>query len=344
VGWGLGSVSNGFYNNSIAYANPYYTAPIATVASSSIPYDYSQPVVVNNYITADSQSDGSTSTSAASPTNYASPVANASVQESFSDFDNGLASFKSGDYKAALDSLNNALRSNGGDPVIHEVRALTLFALGDYNSAALALNSLLASAPGMDWTSLSSLYLNTDDYTKQLRKLEEYCKANPKNPASAFVLAYHYLVIGSKESAIRALRVVVENQPKDVTAKRMLDALDPKPASTPEPAATNPTSTDASAPLPDVDLVGKWAATSGTTTIELGITEESTFTWKALEADKPAVELAGDFGTNGDAVMMQTKDQGSLGGNVKPISADEWRLIPPGAKDPNAGLTFKRVK
>ena len=41
------------------------------------------------------------------------------------------------------------------------------------------------------------------------------------------MLAYHYLVLGSKDEAIRALSAVVKNQPKDVTAKRMLDALVP---------------------------------------------------------------------------------------------------------------------
>ncbi len=42
--------------------------------------------------------------------------------------------------------------------MIHEVYALSLFAIGDYEAAAATLNALLASAPGMDWTSVSSLY------------------------------------------------------------------------------------------------------------------------------------------------------------------------------------------
>jgi tetratricopeptide (TPR) repeat protein len=219
--------------------------------------------------------------------------------------------------------------------------------LGDYSNAAVALNALLASAPGMDWTTMSSLYGNSDDYTAQLRKLEEYCKANPKNPASAFVLAYHYLVIGQKDSAIRALKVVVENQPKDVTAKRMLEALDPKPieAKVADPKApAAPQAEELAKPAPEVDLVGKWQSVSGTTTIDLEISEESTFKWKAAESGKPAVELSGDFGTNGSAVLMETSDKGSLGGTVKSLSAEEWILNPPGATDDNAGLKFKRVK
>ena len=75
------------------------------------------------------------------------------------------------------------------------------------------------------------------------------------------------------------------------------------------------------------------------------ITEDSTFTWKATEMGKPAVELSGDFGTNGDAVLMETSDKGSLGGTVKSLNSDEWVLNPPGGTAAeNAGLKFKRVK
>lgn len=347
IGWGLGALTTSYYNTSYVYSNPYYVAPVVgtTTVANSVPYDYSQPVVVNNYITAESQ--GSTATSTSNPTTNANPSANANADASFADFDNGLAAFKEGKYQDALNSFNSALTKNSGDPVVHEVRALALFALGDYPSAAVALNSLLAAAPGMDWTTMSSLYGNSDDYTAQLRKLEEFCKANPTNPASAFVLAYHYLVIGQKDSAIRALKVVVENQPKDVTAKRMLEALDPKPV---EAKADQP-KTDAQAqpeelakPAPEVDLVGKWQAVAGSTTIELSISEASTFTWKATESGKPAVELSGDFGTNGSAILMETTDKGSLGGTVKSINADEWIMSPPGATDDKAGLKFTRVK
>ena len=106
----------------------------------------------------------------------------------------------------------------------------------------------------------------------------------------------------------------------------------------------DPQAEELAKPAPEVDLVGKWQSVSGTTTIDLEISEESTFKWKAAESGKPAVELSGDFGTNGSAVLMETSDKGSLGGTVKSLSAEEWILNPPGATDDNAGLKFKRVK
>jgi tetratricopeptide (TPR) repeat protein len=339
AGWGLGAWTNSIWNTT-AFANPYFVAPAVNTVQS-VPYDYSQPVVVNNYITADATSEGSDVN--ANSTSTADPTVTAQVEQSFSEFDTGLEAFRAGNYQDSLKAFDAALRKNPGDPVLHEVRALALFATGDYNSAAAALNSLLASAPGMDWTTMSSLYGDTDKYTEQLRKLESFCKANPKNAASAFVLAYHYLVLGSKDSAVSALRVVVDNQPNDVVAKKMLNALDPKQEESSIDATVQPSEEELSKPQPEIDLVGKWTSSNGSSTITLSINEESDFKWEVNDGGKKAAELAGELATNGEAVVFETKDQGSLGGTVKVISADEWVMIPPGAKDDSAGIRFKRV-
>ena len=126
-GWGYGS----------SYYNPYYAQP---VVGATTPYDYSQPLVVNNYIASDAAADGAAPKVAETPES----------EQAVNLFDNGLAQFKSGDYSAALTSFDTALAKLPGDPVVHEVRALTLFALGDYKSAAAALNSFLSSARA--WT------------------------------------------------------------------------------------------------------------------------------------------------------------------------------------------------
>lgn len=310
--------------------------------ASSVPYDYSQPIVVNNYISPEASADSNST----APT----PVTTPSQQESFSRFDSGLEQFKAGNYPKALSDFTESLKLNGGDPVVHEVRALTLFALGDYQGAAATLNSLLASAPGMDWTSMSSLYGDTSDYTTQLRKLEEYCKGNPTNPSSAFVLAYHYLVIGEKDAAINALDVVVKNQPKDLTAKRMLEAL--RPSEEPSASQAKAAPQEAGAPetvapvaeapeTPEVDLVGTWIAKPDKVSIELSIGEDSRFSWKALEPGKPPVELKGELTSAPIGIVLETESAGSLAGTVNPESKDKWEFLPPGAKK-GSGLMFVR--
>ncbi len=328
VGWGLGSLTSGWgYGGS--YYNPYYSEPVADA-----PYDYSQPIVINNYVSSDADAAGGTA-----QVTQEAPES----EEALKLFDDGLAQFKSGDYKTALVRFDGALRKLPNDPVVHEVRTLTLFALGDYKPAAGALNSLLSSAPGMDWTTMSSLYGNADDYSAQLRKLEQYCRTNPNDPSSAFVLAYHYLVTGSKDAAISALKAVVKNQPKDVTAKRMLDALSPPEQPVPTPEKTPAEAPSPESDVPETDLVGKWRAKTGTTTIDLAISEDSQFSWKAADSGKPVVDLQGELTSSGNAISLETKDKGSMAGSVKSLGPDKWQFALSGAPATDQGLSFERV-
>ncbi len=321
-GWGYSYTS---------YYNPYYAEPLI---AQSMPYDYSQPVVVDNYVSSTTDVAGS---------NAQSDQSTPQQTQALSSFDQGLAKFKAAQYVPALSDFNAALKALPGDAVVHEVRSLALFATGDYKAAAAGLNSLLSSAPGMDWTTMSGLYGNPEDYTTQLRKLEQFCKSNPSDASACFVLAYHYLVIGSKDVAIKALRVVVQNQPKDVTAKRMLDALVPAD----EPAVAAATTAPVAATLsdsPQTDLVGKWLAQSRDTKIELSITEDSKFTWKAGGKDQATVELTGQLIAGGDGISLQTKEQGAIGGTVTSKGPDNWTFAISGSPPSDPGLSFARVK
>jgi hypothetical protein len=325
VGWGLGALTSGWGYGS-SYYNPYYTEP---VAAASVPYDYSQPVVVNNYVASDADAGATTPTAV-----QESPASEQATQL----FDAGLAQFKSGDYRGALANFDAALAKLPGDPVVHEVRALTLFALGQYKPAAAALNSFLSSAPGMDWTTMSSLYGNADEYQSQLRQLEQYCKSNPNDASAYFVLAYQYLVIGSKDAAVDALKVVVKNQPKDATAKRMLDALAPPESSQPSAVAAQEVG------APETDLVGNWRAKAGNTTIDLGVTADSQFTWKASQSGKPPTELRGQLASSSDELVLESTDKGSMAGTVKPLGPDKWQFALVGSPASDPGLSFERVK
>ena len=330
-GWGYGG----------GYVNPYYSAgPAAIVASS--PYDYAQPVVVNNYVTNDgdltdaSTVEGGTATSesAASPSDAA--------------FDAALSSFKQGDYAAALAGCDKAVKLAPNDSVIHEVRALSLFALGRYPEAAATLNAVLAAAPGMDWTTLSGLYGSVDAYTQQLRKLEDFCRANPDSAAGYFVLAYHYLVGGYSDMAADALRVVVAKQPGDVVAKRLLDALAPKeekPPAQPPAAQPEPTTAPAEAPAgPQTDLVGTWKATAGKDSVDLVITEESQFTWKATPSGREPVAISGTIETARDAIALVSESAGTMAGKVASKGADAFEFTLAGAPADAKPIAFQRQK
>jgi tetratricopeptide (TPR) repeat protein len=373
--WGLAAAPSTW--GSAEYYNPYYSAPVAT-ASPSYYYDYSQPVAVYDYGQQYGQPDYSQQYVAMKPQVQAAPAvaqtpapAPPSAEPPPTDpgleqFDAALAAFKTGDYRLASDRCNEALRTRQKDPVIHEVRALALFAQADYKAAAATLDALLAMSPGMDWTTLSGLYGNTDDYTQQLRRLEAQCQSNPRDAAARFVLAYHYLVTGHAEEAVDALRNVVAEQPRDVTAKRMLDALappeqsaniaaattPPKPSDGRQAASTKPIPPQSSSKLeatakatePQTDLVGRWRAVADGTMIELGIDDASQFEWSATPAGGTATKLSGKVLATSDTLVLDTETQGTMVGHVKPLGGDEFRFALAGGPLDAKGLNFKRIR
>jgi tetratricopeptide (TPR) repeat protein len=347
--WGLGYGSFGYgamgYPGG-AYVNPYYSGiPAAVVAAS--PYDYSQPVVVNNYVTNDGDLTSSTNADSGAATAEAAPPAAPSDRV----FDEALVKFKAGDYGAALSGCDKAVKLAPKDTVIHEVRALVLFALGRYPEAAATLNAVLATAPGMDWTTMSGLYGSVDAYTTQLRKLEEYCRANPDSAAGHFVLAYHYLVGGYADMATEALEVVVAKQPGDAVAKRLLDALTPpKEESAPAPKTpTEGTSGPAAGSVPETDLVGTWLvgtwkASSGKDAVVLTISEDSKFTWKAMPSGKPPVQLDGTIATARDSIALESAKAGTMAGKVVSKGPDAFDFALAGAPADAKPIAFVRQK
>ncbi len=335
--WGLGYGSLGYPGGS--YVNPYYSAIPAAVMESS-PYDYSQPVVVDSYAATEPVE------SSAAPQPPPSSPSNSLV-------DAALANFKAGNFVSALDSLDQAVKASPNDSVIHEVRALTLFALGRYPEAAATLNSVLASAPGMDWTTLSNLYGSVDTYTGQLRRLEDFCRGHSDDPAAHFVLAYHYLVAGHPEEAAEALEVVVAQQPDDLVSRQMLESIRPPEAATPSNTSTAPAkpatpaapaSGSADSPAPETDLVGTWKAAGDKESVELSITADSTFTWKATAAGRPPVELTGAIETASDAIKLDSEQAGTMVGNVASKGPDAFEFSLPGAPADVKPLAFSRQK
>jgi tetratricopeptide (TPR) repeat protein len=322
--WGLGS---GAWGYSTAYVNPYYSAvPAAVVAAS--PYDYAQPVAVTTYAPPADEVVAEAAPAAA-PAD--------TVTEAERAFDDALARFKAGDYAAALAACDKAVRLAPKDTIVHEVRALALFALARYPEAAAALNAILASAPGMDWTTMSGLYGSVDAYTAHLRTLEEFCRTHGDDAAAHFVLAYHYLVGGHNDMAADALRVVVAKKPGDAVAAQLLASVAP-------PEATPPPTPAAPASGPETDLVGTWKAVSKDDAVTLLIGADSSFTWKAMPKGSPPVEISGTIQTAADAIALVSEKAGTMTGKVVSKGPDAFEFTlsggPPGAKP----LLFNRQK
>ena len=155
-------------------------------------------------------------------------------------FERARDAFKAGDYAVALDLTDAALKDLPVDPLVHEFKALVLFARGEYAQAAAELHTVLAVRTGMDWTTLIGLYPDVATYTGQLRALEDRCRREPKAAAPRFVLAYHYLVAGHKDVALAQLKALITLEPSDRVAGRLLASLTGPPPAPPEPARITP--------------------------------------------------------------------------------------------------------
>src|SRR5262249_49745656 len=140
--WGLGSLASPWLYS--GFVNPYLTPqtqtivvqqPVAAVADAPatsqqvVAYDYSQPIAVT----------------AAAP----EPAATDTAQQVFAA---ARDSFKAGDYARALALADQALVQLPNDPVLHEFRAICLFALRRYGESAGVAYTVLSAGPGWDWT------------------------------------------------------------------------------------------------------------------------------------------------------------------------------------------------
>ncbi len=347
--WGLSAVLPSWgYSYGYTYSNPYYVASPAVVTA---PYDYSQPIVINTY---NNPSAEATSDSSNEQTSTQTVEETAEEQAGYKLFDQAVEAFKAGDYEQALELDESAIQNVPNDPVLHEFGALCLFALGDYTRAAAVLNALLAVAPGMDWTTVSSLYPDVEVYTAQLRKLEAFSKQKPDDGAAHFVLAYQYMVAGHTDAAVRQLEKVVAVQPEDAVAQRILDALKQEkkeagesPEEMPPPAAEESAETTDATESADeayTDLVGRWMATRNEDRFGLEIDEEAKFTWAAIPKGQERITLTGSAATSGDTLILESGDQGNMVGRVKSLGPDKFQFIIAGGPPDDEGLTFERVK
>ncbi len=345
--WGLGPMaSSALYSD---YADPYYSSPPAPTAGTAIAYDYSRPIDV-----------------------AAPPPEPAIVSSTEQLFGNARDAFKAGDYPRALDLADQALRQSPNVPVVHEFRALTLFALKRYDQAASVLYAVLSAEPGWNWSTLISLYPDVDTYTNQLRALEADSRTNPNAAADAFLLAYYYMVQGDTAEAAAEFERVSQLQPKDRLsasfAQVLKKAAGPQSETnrpTPEPPPTAVTSAPEAAgepaqgetlakagstpegetapsppPPPPAALTGEWKAKpSADVAIDLTLNKDGAFTWVVdTKGQKQTIEGTAGF-KEGKLALLQANGP-PLVGQVTQSDANSFEFRPPDAPPSAPSLKF----
>ncbi len=322
--WGVNRAAYGF--GYWDYSNPYYTESYPVGGDSYI--DYSQPIAIEQPV----------ATEVAAVTNTLPVDAPA---PGMSEFDLARQSFYQGNYPSALASTDKALAAMPGDPIIHEFRALVLFAQSKYKEAAAGLYSVLSVGPGWDWTTLASLYPSVDVYTRQLRALEQYVESHPEANEARFVLVYHYLTTSNKDAAVANLKLLHKQLPQDELTKQLLVMT----------AGAEALGTATATALPDgvevpavgaADMVGKWVATGdGKTKFAMELAKDGNFSWTFTQNGKPQT-VKGVYALDGNVLAMEPEAGGVMLAEVTPPNAGRFDFKLLGAPPDDAGLKFAK--
>jgi tetratricopeptide (TPR) repeat protein len=296
--WGLNAVNWAFGVG--GYYNPYCDGPVYVNNQQIV--SYTQPIVGDPSYETASVDDSTTSTNESNESPESADPLTAL-------FDQARQAFYAGQYEQALDLTNQALVTAPRDAAINEFRSLCLFALGQYRDSAATIHAVLAAGPGWDWTTMISLYANSETYTNQLRRLEEYVKSNPQAADAQFLLAYHYITTDHTDTAVDMLKSVVKLQPQDQLANDLIQMY----------SSSGSSETTTEKPAPDVEspaypmdkLYGNWAAKDESGDFALNLEKNDEFTWKFTRDGQPQ-SVSGAYVVRGNNLVMQPDSGGTM--------------------------------
>jgi tetratricopeptide (TPR) repeat protein len=300
AGWGLGPWANDWIYS--GFANPYFVAPaIDTPAVANWPPvyvpDYSRPLDLTNLTAA---ADG--------------------PRQDDSTFLAAREAFMARDFARALVLTDLALKPHPNEPVLHEFRALCLFALGRYDEAAAALYVVLTVGPGWDWATMLGLYPDVDTFTRHLRALEAASDRNRADASKRFVLAYYYMVQDHVEQARQQFEEVMKLQPKDKLAAQFAKALSSSSqaptSAAPDAAPASKTAEVLESSPPPAALVGTWKARpTPDLSIVLTLRGNGQFTWD-VNAKGRTDSVAGDSSYLEGVLTLSQADAPDLVGTI----------------------------
>jgi tetratricopeptide (TPR) repeat protein len=316
------------------YYNPYWAGPVGGMTY----INYSQPVVV----AAPTPNPAPVLAPAAAPPGGNAPpppsVPTTPIQrQGLGILANAQTLFRQGQYQAALNEANLAAAQLPNDSLVHEFRALCLFALHDYQQAAAAVHAVVSVGPGWNWATVSNLYGNPTAYAEQLRALEQYCNDQPTAAAPRFLLAYHYLLAEHNNEAAAVLQDVVNLEPDDQLAAQLLKGL-----TTPADRTTPPGPPTPGRPVDRQSIVGHWRASrSDGSTFDLNLTDDGKFQWTFKQQEREQ-QLAGNFTLADNYLILSAGDQNALVGHVSMDQQNHLNFRLAGGNPSEPGLSFTR--
>lgn len=185
-------------------------------------------------------------TTAAAPTAPTAPASTTAADDAKVFAEKGEADFRAGNYKGAVYAWRHAVVDDPKNGVLMMMLGQGLFATGQFDEAAGATQQAMQLLPEDQWgvvvKNFRELYGKTRDYTTQLRALEKDVKTSGENPATRFLLGFHYGYLGYPSHAVKQLDKTLTLAPQDQMAQRLREIMvgpqpgDQKPDGKPEDA------------------------------------------------------------------------------------------------------------
>jgi hypothetical protein len=135
--------------------------------------------------------------------------------------------FRQGRYEEALRVIEGAIDDGVVDIELEQLRALTLFAMQEYDRAAAPAYTVLEAGAQWDWPTLQQMYPTRETYVEHLRSLRTAAAAPTATAGEHFLLAYHSMMLHQVDAAREALVKTRQLHPENRLVPRLLASLPP---------------------------------------------------------------------------------------------------------------------
>src|SRR5262245_50617134 len=153
----------------------------------------------------------------------------------------GEDALKARDYRSAVRAWRHAVVDDPKNGATIMMLAEALFAVGDYDEAAAAVQQAMMLLPEEKWGGVVSqfrgLYTNIQDYFDQLTELAKAVEQYPNDPALRLELGFQYAYSGHPDLALRQLDKLLELVPQDPIARKLRDRVNKESKTKPSPAS-----------------------------------------------------------------------------------------------------------
>jgi hypothetical protein len=151
------------------------------------------------------------------------------LQSSLNSRDRGLAAFRVGQYREAVDAFRLACDANQADPAARLYAGHALFAVGRYHDAVRYLRKAFELQPRIVFVTFDMRddYRDRADFDRQFAALEDALRQLPRDPDRLFMIGYVLYYGGQRDRAYGAFARLVQSNPHDSLAVRLMGACQP---------------------------------------------------------------------------------------------------------------------